>query len=295
MRQPQLLKDVVGPGFLRHVEWWAETTSTQDLARDFSTVAPDEALPALFAAERQTAGRGQGNHAWHTASGSLAFTLVMPTLAAAPPLPLAAAMALIDASRLALGKEYHHEDSLPALRFHWPNDVYAEGKKLAGILTERMANGRALLGIGWNTRCQFDQAPSEIRQKAISLWELQRQLPTNLQLLELFLSAFQDRLGAEINRPRVEEGCGKAYPSKEDEQTAVSPPRAKCAQLLADVNAHWNLARLPLLVEVGGRKMLGVGERIDEDGALVFRGLEGQLRVVSGTARPIEIDFAEER
>jgi BirA family biotin operon repressor/biotin-[acetyl-CoA-carboxylase] ligase len=55
---------------------------------------------------------------------------------------------------------------------HWPNDVVADGRKIAGILVEVLGNRRHVLGIGLNTNNRLNDAPPEIFGRATTLWEL---------------------------------------------------------------------------------------------------------------------------
>ncbi len=129
-----------------------------------------ESLPLLIVADRQTAGRGRGENRWWTGAGSLAFSLVFDPESfhlerpARPARSLAAGVALIDAvAPLAPGER---------LGLHWPNDVFVDGKKLAGILIDVLPSGRHILGIGINTNNSLAGTPEEVRRRAVSLGEL---------------------------------------------------------------------------------------------------------------------------
>ena len=92
----------------------------------------------LVTADEQSAGRGRQGRAW---SGAPASAVLMSLVVRAPieTLPLTAAVALCDAC-----------EPLPC-RIKWPNDVWIERRKLAGILVEgRPQEGWAVLGIGLN-------------------------------------------------------------------------------------------------------------------------------------------------
>jgi len=58
------------------------------------------------------------------------------------------------------------------LGVHWPNDVFASDRKLAGILVEALADGRHILGIGWNVNNSSSQAPPELAEIVTSLGDL---------------------------------------------------------------------------------------------------------------------------
>jgi BirA family biotin operon repressor/biotin-[acetyl-CoA-carboxylase] ligase len=53
----------------------------------------------------------------------------------------------------------------------WPNDIHADGRKLAGVLIEaRPQDGWAVLGIGLNLSIEEDEFPPELRATAVSLF-----------------------------------------------------------------------------------------------------------------------------
>ncbi len=87
----------------------------------------------LVTAGRQTAGRGRYGNSWESPSGNLYLSLVwhVPDLAAAGRYAFLGAVALSDALKKAAGEA---ADLQPVLK--WPNDVFLDGKKLAGILLE---------------------------------------------------------------------------------------------------------------------------------------------------------------
>ncbi len=72
----------------------------------------------------------------------------------------------------------------------WPNDIYIEGRKLAGILTEALSNPEGidclLVGIGINT--DLDQQAYELANKRIALAELVGQPPAKLTLITNLLN-----------------------------------------------------------------------------------------------------------
>ena len=100
-------------------------------------------LPAAIIASVQTAGRGRGHNAWHADAGSLAITVVLPAQKNHLPnqLPLRAGLIV----RSVIARSVPPEK----LQVKWPNDLLADGKKLAGILCERVRDGD-VVGIGVN-------------------------------------------------------------------------------------------------------------------------------------------------
>nr|WP_315848712.1 biotin--[acetyl-CoA-carboxylase] ligase [uncultured Rhodoferax sp.] len=101
--------------------------------------------PILLVAERQTAGRGRLGRDWKSDTagegGTLTFSLGVPLAPADwSGLSLAVGLAVVNALH-------------PALRLKWPNDVWLDGRKLAGILIETAGVGDtryAVIGVGIN-------------------------------------------------------------------------------------------------------------------------------------------------
>ena len=113
-----------------------ETASTQDHARDAGSPPG-----TVVAAWRQTAGRGRLGRAWaDTGADGIAVTFVLPDM---PPESLAMRSAVAAAMAV---RAFVPGDRVG---IKWPNDVVADGRKLAGVLVERTA-GAALVGIGIN-------------------------------------------------------------------------------------------------------------------------------------------------
>ncbi|HEY3803482.1 MAG TPA: biotin--[acetyl-CoA-carboxylase] ligase [Kofleriaceae bacterium] len=101
----------------------------------------------IVIAERQTRGRGRDGRTWLSPAGGLYMSAVLrPALALAevPPLTLAIGVGACEAAR------EHGADA----RLKWPNDLYAGGKKLGGILVEAQSQSSRLdsvvAGIGVN-------------------------------------------------------------------------------------------------------------------------------------------------
>jgi BirA family biotin operon repressor/biotin-[acetyl-CoA-carboxylase] ligase len=130
-------------GFFRH---WETTDSTMNRARELAC----RGFPGgtVITAETQTAGKGRNGRRWVSKPGGLFFTLLeRPALAAADYTQLTPAI------HIALGKVIAGICGKRAL-LRWPNDVYVEGKKIAGFLTDLSVEGDRIrwmaIGMGVN-------------------------------------------------------------------------------------------------------------------------------------------------
>jgi BirA family biotin operon repressor/biotin-[acetyl-CoA-carboxylase] ligase len=167
------LARVYETGCVVRIDYHEELGSTSDLALKLAA-QDDLELPLLVLADQQTAGRGRGSNRWWAGEGALTFSLVIqPPREQLPPsswprLSLAAGLAICQAL----------ESFAPRALYQvkWPNDVYAEGRKIAGILIESPAQsrGRLVVGIGVNVNNSLADAPPDIRELATALCDVDR-------------------------------------------------------------------------------------------------------------------------
>jgi BirA family biotin operon repressor/biotin-[acetyl-CoA-carboxylase] ligase len=148
--------------------------STNDRAAELAKSGEAE-LPLLVIADEQTAGRGRGGNRWWTGGGSLAFSVLFDAKTydvsrlASPMIGLAAGLAVVETIRPIFD---HPEVESVRLGLHWPNDVFAAGKKIAGILVEVLADRKIVLGIGLNVNNSTADAPAGLQSTATTLFDL---------------------------------------------------------------------------------------------------------------------------
>ncbi len=244
--------------FVAQVEHHAMLGSTNDRAKQAAHAAPTpETLPLLIVADRQTGGRGRGSNRWWSGQGSLAFSLLLDgrswsEAGTSGPLVSLAAAAAVAETVLPL---------LPgrAVGIHWPNDVYAAGRKLAGVLVEVVPDRLFVVGIGVNLNNSMRDAPLELRDSA---------------------SALVDLMGVPHERTAFLVGVLR-----------------RLAELLADLpGSPDRVARLAdvlclqqgrtLAIDTRDRVVRGVCAGIGHDGALLLDTPQGTERLVSGVVRP---------
>jgi BirA family biotin operon repressor/biotin-[acetyl-CoA-carboxylase] ligase len=148
---------------------------------------------SLFVADEQTAGRGRRGNAWLARPGeSLLFSLLVR-----PKLELAQTSALTLAIGLGL------RDALGPLvqdtvHIKWPNDLYVNNRKLAGVLLESQLQGDRLqavvVGVGLNVATR--DFPTEIAARATSLALLGASNVEREPLLQTLLNAISQRVDA---------------------------------------------------------------------------------------------------
>lgn len=218
---------------IRHVE---ETGSTND---DVAALAREGALEGLWLrADRQGSGRGRQGRSWLSPPGNLyASTLVrlQPEDPLAPTLALLAAVALHEAVSL----------YAEGVRIKWPNDLTAEGAKLAGILLERQLNA-VIIGFGVNL-AHYPELPG---RATTSLKALAGSAPEPAAFAETLAESFARWLA----RWR-QEGH-------------------------APILDAWRAAAHPLGTPLSTSEGEGLFDGLDETGALRLRMADGAIRII---------------
>ncbi len=223
-----------------NVHWQIDSTNTQ-LLRSADTGAHQ--LEACFA-EMQSAGRGRRGRAWQSPlGGNLYFSLLRRFehgMGALSGLSLAVGVAVIDAL---------NDCGVTDVGIKWPNDVLAQGRKLAGILVELggefLGPCHAVIGIGINLRLS-DTARARIDQPAIDLATLMNGTPPSRNRLGGRLLA---RLIAVLDRFAAD----------------------GFAALHADYARHDLLRGREIRVLNAGDERDGVAAGVDARGALILR------------------------
>ena len=247
------LDRVVSETFLARAEYHALLGSTNDRARECAGRAAGE-LPLLIVADRQTAGRGRGANRWWTGPGSLAMSLVLE--ATAPGTPTAGSTLLGLAAAVALVETVAPLVAPHVVGLHWPNDVFAAGRKLAGVLVRVPANRRRIVGIGLNTNSRLADAPAELHATATTLLELTGTQHDHTEILVALLGHLETALGQLASSP---------------EQLGTRAGRL-CLQ-----------SEQVLTIRLGQSVVTGRCAGIAPDGALLLETPDGARKFYSGT------------
>ncbi|HWA70940.1 MAG TPA: biotin--[acetyl-CoA-carboxylase] ligase [Polyangiaceae bacterium] len=129
---------------------------------------------ATFVAEQQSQGRGRRGRPWFAANGESLLCSVLLRIPLPPAsislLALAAGLAVREAVALAL-PQFEEQGRV---RVKWPNDVWVDGKKIAGVLAESQVQGGALSAavVGFGVNVMTTVFPDDIAHSATSLAEL---------------------------------------------------------------------------------------------------------------------------
>ena len=233
------------------VEAWATVGSTNDRARALAREGGRSWSVVL--ADVQSAGRGRGGRRWVSEGGrGLWFSMIVPERRAALALmPIRVGVAVLDV----LGGLYGLED----VGLKWPNDLWWQDRKLAGILCEKYTGQSdepgAVVGVGLNLAAPsggaFDVPP-------VGLDELVRTPVSRSRLL-----------GALVRRIRgaLERGG----------------PRLSVAELTRIAERDPLLNRMVRCTDGPG----GIARGIGADGALRIETDDGVRSVRTGSVRPV--------
>lgn len=236
---------LTGPaGPWRELRVVAETGSTQ---ADLALAAQGGAGEGLvLVAERQRAGRGRLDRSWVSPPrAGLTFSVL---LRPGPPEARWGWLSLLGGVAVAVAVQ---RVTGAAAAVKWPNDVLVEGRKLAGVLAERVA-GAVVLGVGLNV----SQAAGELPGPAATSLALEGvAVDRHLLLAEV--------LGELAARYRRWPGGG---------------PGGGAAGLRAAYLAVSATVGRPVRVALpGGGELAGRAVGVDEDGCLRVRTADGPV------------------
>lgn len=238
------------------VEVFATLPSTNDHALK-RAADRDCQKPLLIFAEQQTAGRGRGTNRWWSDGGALTFSLLTESIptASSSSISLAMGVAACDAIR-GLGGDLD-------AGLKWPNDVYLAGRKVGGILIERLSyhSGDLVVGVGLNVNNSLHCAPAEISETATSLVDVARRLH-NLQLVLIRLLQHIEKAFAAL---------------RSDQRWLQHRWRELCI-----------LSGRRVVVDIAHRRHAGLCQGIDDDGALIVQTASGPVKCVNGVVKAFQ-------
>ncbi|MGG4396788.1 biotin--[acetyl-CoA-carboxylase] ligase [Paenibacillus thiaminolyticus] len=233
---------------LRIVE---KTESTQNEAAAWAKEGVPEG--AVVLAEEQTGGRGRQGHVWHSPAGKGVWMSIV--LRPRIPLPYTPHLTLLGA--VAMFRAMKKLTSAP-LGIKWPNDILADGKKVAGILLESAAEDERLLyviaGIGISVNLDPADFPEELQERATSLKIVTGQEVDRASLVAACLQELE-----QLYRLYEEEG-------------------------FAPIGTLWEAQSITLgrqvTIETPQGLLQGIAEGLDESGALLLRDKTGTVQKV---------------
>ena len=237
----------------RDIRVFEQTTSTNDVIERLARDGVKEG--AVVFAESQTKGRGRLGRAWMSpARKGLWFSVLLR-----PDLRPQETTRLTVASATALRRAIQSETGLnPEIK--WPNDILIRSRKVAGILTEMSAEldkvRHVILGIGVDVNLSANEFPAELRKTATSLKIEASEAISRAELATAILRELDS------DYARV---CGNLFANVADEW-----------------EAHCTTIGRAVTIQIGGRRVSGRAESLDDDGALLLRTEHGHLERITG-------------
>ncbi len=172
----------------QNIHYEESVESTQKIAHRLS----NEDLPegTVIIAEEQLSGKGRMNRTWHSPK----FTGIWMSLILRPNIPLTKAPQLTLLTAVAIVQAIEEETGLqPEIK--WPNDILVNGKKVTGILTELIAEAdrihSIIIGMGINVNQKKEDFPTELQEKASSLYLEKGELISRAGLIRSIFKHFE--------------------------------------------------------------------------------------------------------
>ena len=162
-------------------------------------------------AEEQTAGRGRLGRQFSSPRGSGLYMSAILQKSLDPD----AAVEVTTMAAVAVARAVEKLGG-PHLSVKWVNDLFLDGKKIAGILTEAVADvetrhiERIVVGIGINVTTRPEEFPPEVRLVASSLFGEKDAPFTRSELAAAILSELLDgarKLGTHAHMPEYRQRC----------------------------------------------------------------------------------------
>jgi BirA family biotin operon repressor/biotin-[acetyl-CoA-carboxylase] ligase len=256
---PEILRPLLrGTIFDKHVHHFYKVGSTNTAA--MAAAAEGASEGSVFLAEEQTAGRGRGDHSWHSARSTGIYCSVVLR----PELPPSEALVLSLAVGLAVRAAVEQVDSRIQADLKWPNDLLLDGKKVCGILTEMNSEATRVryivVGIGINVnQASF---PREIVDEATSL---------------------RMATGTEWSRVELAAALLKSLHREYRDLLEKSDARSSILQRF-EQHSSWVRGK-SVRIDDNGSGFEGTTEGLDERGFLRVRTTQGARTVLSGTVR----------
>jgi BirA family biotin operon repressor/biotin-[acetyl-CoA-carboxylase] ligase len=232
------------------IEFFSSLESTNKTAKEAAVMGAKHGT--VIIADSQTAGKGRYNRRFHSPAGSGIYMSVIlrpssqngvisenPTLITAY-----AALSVCQAIESATGKS-------PQIK--WVNDVFYNGKKICGILTESGNTRWFTVGIGINLTVPKGGFPEEIRETAGALFGGELQADRS--------AAVKNRIIAEIINEMLE------FETKYDKQTLLNEYKKRLMTLGKRVTVSIT----------GEERFEAAALDVDENGGLIAEKDGGEL------------------
>jgi BirA family biotin operon repressor/biotin-[acetyl-CoA-carboxylase] ligase len=174
------------PGRELKIVYYPELPSTMDVAKDMARKGcPDF---TIVIAGRQISGRGRLNRVWLSEAGGLYFTMVLR-----PDIPAVSSSRVSFLASVTLARLLREMFGIDA-RVKWPNDILADGHKIAGMLSELEAEADRVTFINIGMGINVNNDPSPVEPEATSLKNILGRPVSKIEILALYLDELEHRM-----------------------------------------------------------------------------------------------------
>lgn len=211
----------------------------------------------LVISDAQSAGKGRRGRTWLSPAGSgLYLSLVYPFSESADKLQALSLVTALSVHHVLLGF------GAKGLMLKWPNDILLGDKKISGILLElKRANARSFVVFGIGVNYDFsDQQKLSVDRPVVDLMGILQTKPE----LELVAAIITGKLLQNI----LEFLC------------------AGFSNFQLPWNQYDRYISSEIVVQRGGKKLIGQSKGVDETGALVIQSTNGIKRISGGEVLP---------
>jgi len=230
------------------VLFFEEVDSTNNKAKQ---IASEEKEGTVVISEVQTSGRGRRGREWNSPKGGIYISFILK-----PNIPPERAPQLTLVSSLALAETLNSMDKKLDAKIKWPNDILIKGKKISGILTELSSDiekiNHIVVGVGVNLNTDKNALPE-------TGTSLKTEMGENVSI-KLFLKLFLEHFDL-VYKEYITNGINK-------------------------IIERWkfNSDTLGKKVKIIGMNETfeGLAKDIDENGALILKTGEKEIKVYSG-------------
>lgn len=160
--------------------------STQTYLKEL--VSKNEApIGTLILTDHQNMGKGTQGRSWFSLpEPQLMFSLLIQPKLSPQKLPIVNIL-----SGVLLAESIEHFGAHATVK--WPNDVYMDGKKVSGILSELSTQGgetKIILGVGINTHAKLEDFPDQLKSTSTAI-SIHAPSIDRFELLNLFLQKLE--------------------------------------------------------------------------------------------------------
>lgn len=202
LNEPSIRSYLTAETLGKHCDIFKTIDSTNSFAKSLAQLGGEHG--SIIVAEQQTSGRGRMNRSYYSPGSSGVYMSIILR----PKLSVEYSLMITSCAAVAVAEAIEKVTGLKA-EIKWVNDIYVNGKKLCGILTEAaidVENGGldyAILGIGVNV--SNDSFPKELENIATSIYMETGKIFSRSHLIAEILNCLEVRLGQISDKGFIDE------------------------------------------------------------------------------------------